>query len=129
KEILVIGQERPDYYTSEDIKEYEELAILQMARVFYSTQQYDTSIKYYEKLTQTSPDWLDSLFEAAWAYFMKTNNSKTLGNIHALNAPYFENEFFPESSILKAVVYYKYCLYDRALEAVGEFDSKYRPLR
>lgn len=129
KEILVIGRERPAYYTAKDIKKYEELATLQMARVFYSTQQYDTSIKYYERLTQSSPDWLDSLFEASWAYFMKTNNSKALGNIHTLNAPYFEGEFYPESIILKSVIYYKYCLYDRALESVAEFDSKYRPLR
>jgi tetratricopeptide (TPR) repeat protein len=129
KEILVIGRERPKQYDRAEIAKFEELATLQMARVFYSTQQYDTSIKYYEKLTQESPDWLDSLFEAAWAYFMKTNNSKALGNIHTLNAPYFEDEFFPESTVLKSVIYYKYCLYDRALEAVAEYDTKYRPLR
>jgi hypothetical protein len=100
-----------------------------MARLFYSTQQYQTSIKYFEKLGQDSPDWTKSLFEASWAYFMITNNSKALGNIHTLNAPYFEDEFWPESVLLKAVIYYKYCLYDRALEAVGEFDAKYRPLK
>lgn len=129
KELLVIGREKPKAYDREEVAKFEELATLQMARVFYSTQQYDTSIKYYEKLTQESPDWLDSLFEAAWAYFMKTNNSKALGNIHTLNAPYFEDEFFPESTVLKSVIYYKYCLYDRALEAVAEYDVKYRPLR
>ena len=100
-----------------------------MARVFYSTQQFDTSIKYFEKLDQDSPDWAESLFEASWAYFMKTNNSKALGNIHTLNAPYFENEFFPESVLLKAVIYFKYCLYDHALEAIAEYNDKYRPLR
>lgn len=52
KQILVIGQERPSYYTAEDIDTYTELANLQLARVFYSTQQYDTSIKYFEKLPQ-----------------------------------------------------------------------------
>ena len=132
KQILVIGQERPSYYTAEDIDTYTELADLQLARVFYSTQQYDTSIKYFEKLPQESPDWLESLFEAAWAYFMKTNNSKALGNIHTLNAPYFENEFFPgmaESVLLKAVVYYKYCQYDNALESVAEYNQNYAPLR
>ena len=129
KEILVIGQEKPDFYSKDDIEQFEELANLQLARVFYSTQQYDTSIKYYEKLAQESPDWLPSLFEASWAYFMKTNNSKALGNIHTLNAPYFENEFFPESMLLKSVIYYKYCLYDRALESVTEYNDKFRPLR
>lgn len=129
KVLLEIGELKPKQYDRREIAKYQELAILQMARIFYSTQQYDTSIKYYEKLTQESPDWLASLFEASWAYFMKTNNSKALGNIHTLNAPYFEDEFFPESTILRAVIYYKYCLYDRALEAVAEYDSKYRPLR
>lgn len=129
KEILVIGRERPKTYAPDEIAKYEELATLQMARLFYSTQQYDTSIKYYERLNQDSAEWLNTLFEASWAYFMKTNNSKALGNIHTLNAPYFENEFFPESTILQSVIYYKYCLYDRALESVSEFDAKYRPLR
>jgi len=129
KEILVIGRERPKAYKAEDIDMYEELAILQMARVFYSVGAYDKSIRYYEKLDQSSPDWTASLFEASWAYFMLKKNSKALGNIHTLNAPYFENEFFPESVLLKAVIYYQYCQYDRALEAVNEYDTKFRPLR
>jgi tetratricopeptide (TPR) repeat protein len=128
KEILVIGEERPRQYRTDDIEDYRELAQLQMARVFYSTQQFDTSIKYFEKLDQNSLDWTQSLFEASWAYFMKTLNSKALGNIHTLNAPYFENQFFPESVLLKSVIYFKYCLYDQAEEAVADFNEKYGPL-
>lgn len=129
KEILVIGEERPKYYSRDEIESFVEMANLNMARIFYSTQQYDTSIKYYEKLPQESPEWLDSLFEASWAYFMKRNNSKALGNIHTLNAPYFEDEFFPESILVKAVIYYQYCRYDRALEAVAEYNAQYGPIR
>ena len=129
KEILVIGQERPAQYNADDIANYNELAQLQMARVFYSTQQFDTSIKYFEKLDQNSYDWAESLFEASWAYFMKSLNSKALGNIHTLNAPYFENQFFPESMLLKAVIYYKYCLYDQAEEAIQDYNDKFGPLQ
>jgi tetratricopeptide (TPR) repeat protein len=128
KQILIIGEERPAQYTADDVDNYRELAQLQMARVFYSTQQYDTSIKYFEKLPQDSADWAESLFEASWAYYMKTLNSKALGNIHTLNAPYFENQFYPEAVLLRAVIYYKYCLYDQAEEAVGDFNEKYGPL-
>jgi hypothetical protein len=128
KEILVIGQERPKQYAKADIETYEELARLQMGRVFYSTQQFDTSIKYYEKLPQDSADWTKSLFEASWAYFMKSLNSKALGNIHTLNAPYFEDEFYPESMLLKAVIYFKYCLYDQAEEAIADYNEKFQPL-
>lgn len=128
KEILVIGEERPPQYSADDIDNYRELAQLQMARVFYSTQQYDTSIKYFEKLPQNSADWAESLFEASWAYFMKTLNSKALGNIHTLNAPYFENQFYPEAVLLRAVIYFNYCLYDQAEEAIADFNEKYGPL-
>jgi len=130
KAILVIDRERTAHkYSPAEIDEYTKLAILQMARVFYSAQDFEKSIRYYEKLDQDSPDWTASLFEASWAYFMITNNSKALGNIHTLNAPYFEDEFWPESVLLKSVIYYKYCLYDRAIEAIGEYDQKFRPLR
>jgi len=129
KEILKIGQEKPKQYKADDIANYNELAQLQMARIFYSTQQFDTSIKYFEKLPQNSADWAESLFEASWAYFMKTLNSKALGNIHTLNAPYFEKQFFPESVLLKAVIYFKYCLYDQANESIQEFNDKYKPLQ
>ena len=128
KDILIIGEERPAAYTADDIDNYRELAQLQMARVFYSTQQFDTSIKYFEKLPQDSADWAESLFEASWAYFMKTLNSKALGNIHTLNAPYFENQYYPEAVLLRAVIYYKYCLYDQAEEAIQDFNEKYGPL-
>ena len=128
KEILVIGQEQPKQYRKEDIEQFSELAEITMARIFYTTRQYDTSIKYYEKINQDSPEWLNSLFEASWAYFMKTRYSKALGNIHTLNAPYFENQYFPESILLKAVMYYFYCQYDRAEEAIAEYDAKYQPL-
>jgi len=128
KQILIIGEERPPQYSAVDIDNFRELAQLQLARVFYSTQQYDTSIKYFEKLPQDSADWAESLFEASWAYYMKTLNSKALGNIHTLNAPYFENQFYPEAVLLRAVIYYKYCLYDQAEEAVADFNEKYGPL-
>jgi hypothetical protein len=128
KEILVIGEERPKQYSADDIDNYRELAQLQMARVFYSTQQFDTSIKYFEKLPQDSADWAESLFEASWAYYMKTLNSKALGNIHTLNAPYFENQFYPEAVLLRAVIYYNYCLFDQAEEAIADFNDKYGPL-
>lgn len=132
KALLVIGRERQRYrkiYGESEIDQFEELARLQLARVFYSTQQYDTSIRYYEKIHQDSPDWANTLFEASWAYFMKTNFSKALGNVHTLNAPYFEREFFPESMLLAAVIYFEYCLYDQALEMVAEYNARYRPLR
>jgi tetratricopeptide (TPR) repeat protein len=127
KEILRKNQEKPDKST----EEYVDIANLALARVFYSTKQYQTSVKYYEKIPQESPDWLPSLFESSWAYFQlgAAGYSKALGNIHTLNAPFFENEFFPESLIVKSVIYFYNCMYDRAGEALEEFAASYPSLK
>jgi len=125
KTLLRVAREAP---ATNEIREFEELAALSLARVFYSTGQYDLSIKYYDQIPQESLSWLDSLFESSWAYFQRNNFSKALGNIHTLNAPYFDMQFFPESLILKAVVYFQHCLWDRSAEAIREFNAKYPPL-
>ena len=131
KELLALSIDKPARFKKQrkELASLGHLARLNLARVFYSTRQYDTSIKHFELLPQGSGHWVEALFEASWAYFMKTNYSKALGNIHTLNAPYFENQFFPESTLLSSVVFYKYCLYDRATEMVAEFNEKYLPLR
>jgi tetratricopeptide (TPR) repeat protein len=128
KQILEVGEEHPPQYAAADIANYRELAQLQLARVFYSTQQFSTAIKYFEKLPQDSADWAESLFEAAWAYYQNTGYSKALGNIHTLQAPYFENQYYPEALLLRAVIYHSYCLYDQAEEAIGDFNETYAPL-
>jgi tetratricopeptide (TPR) repeat protein len=117
------------------LRDFEQLANLSLGRVFYTTRQYDLSIKYFERIPGpdarggASPDWLPSLFEASWAYFQKDGDSKALGNIHSINSPYFESEFYPESFILKAVIYFNRCNYDRSYEAINEFNAVYPQLK
>ncbi len=125
KAILRKSIEHPDKTT----KEFEEMANLSLARTFYSLHQFPQSVKYYDKVSPESPDWLASLFESSWAQFQMDGDSKALGNIHTLNAPFFENEFYPESLILKAVIYFQRCNYDRAMAAVAEFNSSYPSLK
>ena len=60
---------------------------------------------------------------------MVDGDSKALGNIHTITSPYFETEFYPEACILKAVIYFKRCNYDRSQEAINEFNAIYPDLR
>ncbi|MFH1132815.1 MAG: hypothetical protein V1754_15890 [Pseudomonadota bacterium] len=117
-----------DAPATHEIKRFEELAKISLARVFYSVNQFDLSIKYYDQIEPETYNWLESLFEASWAHFRANHYGKALGNIHTLNAPYFNDRFFPESHILKAVVYWKHCLWGRSEEAIREFTAKYPPL-
>ncbi len=125
KAILRKAKEHPDKAT----QEFEELANISLARTFYSLSQFDKAVKYFDRVPTESADWLASLFESAWAQFQIDGDSKALGNIHSINAPFFENEFYPESLILKAVIYFQRCNYELAMAAVAEFNETYPGLK
>jgi TolA-binding protein len=125
KEVLRVAAESSD----SKVKPFEDLANLSLARTFYSTGQYDLAVKYFDKVSTDSYDWPNSLFEASWANFMlkQAGYSKALGNIHTLQAPYFENFIKPESVAealtVKATIYFYNCLYDRAEDVIREFNE------
>jgi len=127
KEVLRASAESSD----PKVKPFEDLANLSLARTFYSTGQFDLAVKYFDRVSQESYDWANSLFEASWANFMlkQKGYSKALGNIHTLQAPFFEDYIKPESVAealtVKATIYFYNCLYDRAEEAINEFNAVY----
>src|SRR4051812_43673323 len=127
KEVLRASAESTD----PKVKPFEDLANLSLARTFYSTGQFELAVKYFDRVSQDSYDWANSLFESSWANFMlkQKGYSKALGNIHTIQAPFFENYIKPESIAealtVKATIYFYNCLYDRAAEAINEFNGIY----
>jgi hypothetical protein len=73
--------------------------------------------------------WLDSLFEASWAFFLADEYSRALGNVHTLFSPYFTGAFYPEAMVLKAVVFFSNCQMENASAVVGQFHEKYDPVK
>jgi tetratricopeptide (TPR) repeat protein len=114
---------------TEDLRYFNQLAILSMARVFYSTGQFGKAVKYYDRIPLDSTLWLDALFEASWTFFRMNNHEKALGNLHTLNSPFFADEYVPEGPVLKAVIFYSNCNYDKARDTINEFRLTYEPLR
>jgi tetratricopeptide (TPR) repeat protein len=127
KEVLRASVDNPD----PKIRPFEDLANLSLARTFYSTGQFEQAAKFFDRVSQDSYDWANSLFESSWANFMlkQKGYSKALGNIHTIQAPFFENYIKPESVAeglsVKATIYFYNCLYDRAAEAIDEFNAIY----
>lgn len=114
---------------SDDSQRFAQMATLSLARIFYSTGQYTTAVRYYDRIESFSRHWLDALFEVSWSYFRMENYPKSLGNLHTLNSPYFEEEYFPESLVLQAVIFYTNCRYDDALEIIDRFIKEYWELK
>jgi tetratricopeptide (TPR) repeat protein len=106
-----------------------ELAQLGLARVFYSTGSYDTSLKYYGRIQRNSTRWPQALFESSWAHFQVDQYNKALGNLHSLNSPFFADSYFPEGPILSAVIYFYNCKYDRVRDELDNFEYTYERLK
>lgn len=102
---------------------------LAMARVFYSTGGYNTSLKYYGQIPRTSEEWPTALFESSWAYFQMDLYNKALGNLLTINAPFFDSAYFPEGTILTAVLFFYNCKYERVRYALQGFNDQYGPIK
>jgi len=143
KSFQKIVQAIDDGQEVEDPARMRDLAYLSMARTYYTAsirldennsptvddKKLSAAVKYWNKIDVGSEYWLDGLFEESWAYFMAADYPRALGNIHTLQSPYFPNSFYPESDILKAVIYFSTCQYDDATTIVAKFKTKYEPIK
>ncbi|MGC3998114.1 MAG: adventurous gliding motility protein GltC [Anaeromyxobacter sp.] len=108
--------------------ELRELAFLQLARIHYQNRQNRYAIFYYGKMPWGGESWLEGLWEASYAYYRVGDYEKTLGNLLTLQSPYFKDEYFPESYVLKAIVYYENCRYPEARLVLETFSGLYEPV-
>lgn len=112
-----------------------EMTLLSMAYVFYQAGQFDTALRYFSAVPQTSPYWLDAIFGKAWSEFLlayvdeedqaNAHYQRVLGHVHTLRAPFFPYRLYPELPLLAAVTYYYNCRYVSASRALDDFDTRY----
>lgn len=105
-----------------------QLAFFQLARAHFGAKQPSFSIYYYDKIRRFTYEWLEAIYESSWAEFRLGNYEKSLGNLLTLHSPFFFDQYFPESHVLKAVVYYENCRYPEAKEILTEFMKRYEPV-
>ncbi len=125
----ILRYERDSGSRSAIMKEFDARAVMAIARIFYSTRNFDTALKYYAQIEKYSSHWLQALFEKSWAYFRADNVERAMGNLHTLNSPYFEEQYFPESRVLQAVTLFTNCRYEDAIVVVDQFVREYDDLR
>jgi tetratricopeptide (TPR) repeat protein len=105
-----------------------EQAFLQLARIHYQNRQNRYAIFYYGKMPWGGENWLEGLWEASYAHYRIGDYEKALGNLLTLQSPYFKDEYYPESYILKSIVYYENCRYPEARRVLESFSGTYEPV-
>ncbi len=116
-------------FLSDEEERYLNLAWLSLARIYYSTKHWDSALAAWNRVPQSSEYYLDAVFEESWAFFQVDQLARALGNIHTINSPYFDEYFYPESLVLKSVIYFGQCMYEDAQDTVTEFRHKYEPIQ
>ncbi len=106
-----------------------DLAFMDLARIHYEARQNRNAVYYYSKVMRGGEDWLEALYEEAWAYYRMGDDERALGNMITLHSPFFQGEYFPESLTVKAIIYYENCRYEEAGLAIDEFDHIYGPVQ
>ena len=108
----------------------EELANLSLGRVFYSTKQYKNAIKYFEKLPGADAPRrrcarLGRVAVRGVVGLLHEGRRLQGARQHPLDqlAVLREPSSIPRRYILKAVIYFNRCNYDRSQEAINEFNA------
>ena len=104
-----------------------ESCIINIARIHYKRKDYKQAIRNYEDIPKRSFKWPYTLLEKAWAYYYTGNYNRSLGILLTYNSPLLESYFTPEAEVLKALNYFKLCLYEDALEVVDKYYTTYAP--
>jgi tetratricopeptide (TPR) repeat protein len=121
-----------------------DLAWLSLARMYYTAankiddetgerevngQFLGGAVDAWSRIGTNSEYWLDALFEGSFAFFLADEFSRALGNIHTIFSPYFENSYYPEAYVLKAVVFFYNCQMENAAAMVTKFHERYDPVQ
>ncbi|HET7825422.1 MAG TPA: adventurous gliding motility protein GltC, partial [Anaeromyxobacter sp.] len=125
KDVIRMTNPKKVAHPDQDLRE---LAFLQLARIHYQNRQNRYAIFYYGRMPWGGERWLEGLWEASWAHYRIGDYEKALGNLLTLQSPYFKDEYFPESYVLKAIVYYENCRYPEARQVLEQFSSIYNPV-
>jgi len=125
KEVVRLTNPRKTAQTDSRVRE---LAFLQLARIHYEHKQNRYAIWYFGKMPWGEQLWLEGLWESSYAHYRIGDYEKALGNLLTLHSPFFVDEYFPESYILKAVIYFENCRYPEARSILEDFSHRYEPV-
>lgn len=126
-----VVEARPAVATLEEAAQLEDmrdLAVMNIARIYYELQRYETSEVNYRMVQRDSIYWAQSLFERAWATFVQQDLNRTLGLLLTVESPYFsQSEYLPEVTLLRALTYFNLCEYGEVERILIDFDKRYAP--
>jgi tetratricopeptide (TPR) repeat protein len=102
-----------------------QIVTLALARSFYQKQDWESAIKFYKMIPRDSVYWSDSLFELSWAQLRAARFRSVIGTLQTLHSPFYEEEYMPETLIVRGIVYLYICKFDELEKTLKLFETLY----
>ncbi len=119
-----------DARTGEELKDLQDLALVNIARIYYALERFENADNYYSLVDRDSLYWPQSLFERSWATFMQNDLNLTLGLLLTVRTPHYDDhEYLPEATVLRALTFFSLCEYDEVERILLDFEATQRPMR
>ncbi len=100
-------------------------ALMGRARVFYHLQRWDDSLQAYRLIPRDSKYFHDMMFESTWAMLRAGKFRSALSNFQSLHSEYYESYFYPEATLLRAIVYLYICKIDEVNKVINYYETTY----
>jgi hypothetical protein len=114
-------------------KRFQDLVHLNLARVYYGSGQFESAVKEYKLVRNTSNLFTASLTELGWAQLQRKLYSDSIGSAYNLMAGGLSHAFAPEAPIVMAISHFETCHYPEAYQALKffrkDYETSYRWLR
>lgn len=118
-----------DARQAREIQDLKELALLNIARIYFGLERFDNADTYYAQIRRDSVYWPESLYERAWTNFWRQDLNHTLGLLLTVQSPYFsKQEYIPEVTILRALTFFNLCEYDEVERILIGFENEAKPV-
>ena len=100
-------------------------ALMGRARVLYHMKRWNESLEAYRMIPRDSKYFHDMLFESSWAMLRAGKFRSALSNFQSLHSEYYDNYFYPEATLLRAIIYLYICKIDEVNKVVKVYEKTY----
>ncbi|MGZ3795648.1 MAG: tetratricopeptide repeat protein [Pseudobdellovibrionaceae bacterium] len=118
--LLVSLMKAPETSVSKDLMQ------ITAARLLFQGGYFDTSLKYYEKISKTSEYWTEAQEEMAWAYIRKGEANNALAVTQSLVASEMNFQVSPEAFFVRALSQLKICDYSGVMASLQAFPKRFK---
>ena len=114
----------------DEIRDIQDLAVLNMARIYYRVEDFDRAELIYDLVPRDSRYWPQALYEMAYVNFWQSDYNVALGLLLTVHSPFFAGKYYlPEVDILEALVYFNLCEYERVERIIKPYQAYTKQVR